>query len=142
VALSLVSGLLAWAIRVQKEGLTWGWGLAGGLLLLLLAVGGWLVLYLRATDDFGLRSRRLVQSVDLSGARGELYVYEYEGVPDGFEGTVVMLRAGRLPVMRPLAKTRHRVAGIAEEGEILRMNLRGAPERRAMRCNLTTRVCW
>lgn len=142
VVLSLAGELLAWAVWLRQRGVTLTRALAGVFLCLLLIAGGWLTLFLRSTDDFGLRSRRLVQSVDLSGARGEIYVYEYEGVPDGFEETVVMLRAGSLPVMRPLVATQHRVERIVQEGEVLSMNLDGSAEHPDLHCNLATRACW
>jgi hypothetical protein len=142
VAFSVAGGLLAWVLGVRQRELTPAWVLAGGLLGLLLVSGGWLALFLRSTDDFGLRSRRLVQSVDLSDPQGELYVYEYEGVPDGFEETVVMVREGSLPVMRPLVATRYRVGSIVQEGAVLRMRLEESDENPVLQCNLATRACW
>jgi hypothetical protein len=87
-------------------------------------------------------SRRLVQSVDLEGVRGELYVYEYEGVPDGFEETVVMIRDGLLPVMRPLVATHYRVGSLVQEGDLLRIRPEGAAEDSDLHCNLATKACW
>jgi hypothetical protein len=142
VVLALAGGLFAWVSGVRKKGLTPGRVVAGGLLGLLFAAGGWLVFLLRSEGDFGLMSRRLVQSVELEGARGELYVYEYEGVPDGFEESVVMLRDGLLPVMRPLVATHYRVGNLVQEGELLRIEPEGAADGSDLHCNLATKACW
>jgi hypothetical protein len=141
VVLSFAGGLLAWVMGVRQKGLTPLRAIAGGLLCLLLAAGAWLVFFLRSGDDFGLASRRLVQSVDLTNARGELYVYEYEGVPDGFEQTVVMFRKGRLPVMRPLVAIPYRIEDLVQEGESLRIKLAEAPEGTDLHCDLETKTC-
>jgi hypothetical protein len=141
VVLSFAGGLLAWRMEVRQKGLTLLRMLAGGLLCLLLAAGAWLVFFLRSGDDFGLVSRRLVQSVDLTDAGGQLYVYEYEGVPDGFEQTVVMFREGRLPVMRPLVATPYRIADLVQEGDSLRIRLAEGSEGSDLYCNLETKAC-
>lgn len=142
VVLSMILGVTTWARREQLGGPARWRRAAGGLLCLLLVGGGWLAIFLRTTDDFGLRSRRLVQAMELNNGSRELYVYEYEGVPDGFEGTVLMVRDGILPVMRHMVETRYHLAGIQQEGEFIRIDLKGAQEAPVLRCNLVTRECW
>jgi hypothetical protein len=141
VVLSFAAGLLAWAMEIHQKGLTPLRAIGGGLLCLLLATGAWLVFFLRSGDDFGLVSRRLVQSVDLTDARGELYVYEYEGVPDGFEQTVVMFREGKLPVMRPLVATPYRIKDLVQQGQSLRIKPAEGSEGADLHCNLETKTC-
>ena len=111
------------------------------LLVLSLFPVGWLALFLRSSDDWGVRSRTLVQSMTLSDARGEVYVYEYEGVPNGFEETVVMLRAGSLPVMSPLVTARQRIGRLEQDGGRLRLFIDGPPEHELLSCDLVTRDC-
>jgi hypothetical protein len=141
VGISVGGGLLAWLIGLRRKVLGRGGMIAGGLLCLLLLFGGWLALFLRTSDDWGMRSRRLVQSVVLSDAEGELYVYEYEGVPDGFEGSVVMIRMGSLPVMRPLVTARYSIGRIEQGGGRLRLFSEGTDERESLNCELATQSC-
>ena len=141
VGLALGGGLLAWLIGIRRKRLGRGGVIAGGLLVLSLFPVGWLALFLRSSDDWGVRSRTLVQSMTLSDARGEVYVYEYEGVPNGFEETVVMLRAGSLPVMSPLVTARQRIGRLEQDGGRLRLFIDGPPEHELLSCDLVTRDC-
>lgn len=141
VVVSVVLGGVTCLFVLRQKELNTRRFLAGALACMLLVVGGGLVLFLGSADDFGLLSRRLVQSMNLSGPQGEIYVYEYEGVPDGFEESVVMIRTGVLPLMDPLLRTRFHIESIVQKGERLYLNLDGAEDNPALECDLTSKAC-
>jgi len=140
IALAALGGGRAWrewAGRSERAPLR---VIGGALLGLLVLAGVWLVAFMRQTDDGFLRSRSLIPFTQDAGARWNVYVYEYSGIPDGFEETVVMIQEEPLPLMRRLMATRSHVKRLAQEGKSLTLEW-DAPEGAVAHCNLETWAC-
>ncbi|RKH67612.1 hypothetical protein D7V93_02785 [Corallococcus llansteffanensis] len=145
LGLVVLSWVLALAVRVPWARQTWSKVLLRLMLAALLLAGGWFSTFSALTaEGFAVGGRELVRTTMLGASAGELYTYEYSGVPDGFEGSALMVRQGWLPVMRRLLTTPSRIQDVQQVGDTLRVELEpssGGASPQVVHCQISSRTC-
>ena len=83
-------------------------------------------LLLYSKDSF-VAGRSLITTLDYKKYNKMIFIYEYDGVPDGFEKSFLMVKDGWLPIMKYLVSVPVRIGNIQKKSNIVEFHLNGYP---------------